>query len=115
VTRIGVAFISDRGEKYLPACRESFGMHYDGPLDGVCVIDDRDHRLGLAGAAQAAWDWARTEDLDYLIHVEEDFRFVAPFDVLNAVDILTAEPLLAQVVLKRQPWSPQEHAAGGII
>lgn len=121
VSRIGVAFISDRGDKHLPDCLASFDKFVDlrhtmrDSVPPSTVIDDRDHRLGLAGAVQAAWDWAVKEDLDYLLHVEEDFRFVEPVDVESMVDVLVHDESIAQVVLKRQPWSPEERRAGGII
>lgn len=116
---IGVAFISDRRDLYLPDCLRSFGQHLAGSFNHekipATIIDDRDHRLGLAGAARAAWDWARTHDFDYLLHVEEDFRLCGPLDLAELVQILETDKYLAQVVLKRQPWSPEERAAGGII
>lgn len=109
---IGVAVISDRADLYLPGCLKSLNEHLPDAL--VHVTDDRDHRLGMSGAVNAAWDWARACDLDYLFHVEEDFRFhEAP--VLSMIDVLDHDETLAQVVLKRQPWSPEEHRAGGII
>jgi hypothetical protein len=116
VTRIGVAFISDR-DGHLPACMESFSQFLVPSICSVpsTVIDDRQHHLGLAGAARAAWQWAVDHDFDYLLHVEEDFRLVSPFHLNDAVGILETDKYLAQVVLKRQPWSPEEHAAGGII
>ena len=114
---IGVAFISDRADLYLPKCRESFDDFVAPSLDdGVAttVIDDRDHRLGMAGAVRAAWDWAIERDVDYLLHVEEDFRFLElPLD--GMLDVFRQDETLAQVVLKRQPWSPEEVQAGGII
>lgn len=116
---IGVAFISDRADKYLPGCIHSFVRFVYPSLSidemTVTVIDDRDHRLGMSGAVNAAWDWARAADVDYLLHVEEDFRFTADIDVHALADLLDEDPTLAQVVLKRQPWSPEEHRAGGII
>lgn len=117
VSRVGVAFISDR-DGHIPDCSASFWQNIPaGPMRAMpaTVIDDRDHRLGMSGAVNAAWDWARSKNLDYLIHVEEDFRFVAPFNPDEAIAVLNADPRLAQVVLKRQPWSPEEHRAGGII
>lgn len=113
LTRIGVAFISDR-EGHIGDCMATFGQCV---TDGTpaTVIDDRDHHLGLAGAARAAWEWACSIDLDYLLHVEEDFRLITPFDPNDAVTILQTDKYLAQVVLKRQPWSPEEQSAGGII
>lgn len=115
---IGTAFISDREDQYLPGCRVSFDNFVRPFLSwgvNTTVIDDRDHRLGLSGAVQAAWDWARDQDLDYLLHVEEDFLFNEPFDPNDAISILEADKNLAQVVLKRQSWNPEEQRAGGII
>lgn len=113
VSDIGVAFISDRGDAYLPSCRESFYANF-GEFSEV-VVDDSDHRLGMAGAVQAAWAWALDAGVDYLLHVEEDFVFTGPVNLDDLVWILDHAPHLAQVVLKRQPWSAEEKAAGGII
>jgi hypothetical protein len=114
---IGVAFISDRADLYLPRCIDSFDTHVAGSLDywKSCVFDDRDHRLGLAGNVRDAWDWAIESDFDHLLHIEEDFEFVAPLDVNHLSTILGRNPMLSQVVLKRQPWSWEERQAGGII
>jgi hypothetical protein len=112
---IGVAFISDRGDRYLPACIESFERALS--VEAVStVIDDLDHRLGLAGAVRAAWDWALDTGVDYLLHVEEDFLFHTPVDVTDLQAILDHNPQLANIVLKRQadPRTP-EAQAGGII
>lgn len=113
--RVGVAFISDRADRYLPGCVASLDKYLQADLCASTIVDDRDHRLGMAGAVNAAWDWAREQNLDYLFHVEEDFRLVAPFDISDALAVLANDLRLAQVVLKRQPWSPEEHRAGGII
>jgi hypothetical protein len=112
---IGVVFVSDRGDAYLPACCESFYDKVDGaPVIGH-VVDDREHQLGMAGAVREAWTWALDTGLDYLLHVEEDFLFTEPVRIDDLVWILDHVPHLAQVVLKRQPWSDEERAAGGII
>lgn len=109
---IAVAVISDRGPLYLPDCLASIDENLG--LDPH-VVDDSDHRLGMAGAVRAAWDWALSTGCDYLLHVEEDFRFVTPPPLAEMVDVFTYDETLAQVVLKRQPWSPEEARAGGII
>lgn len=108
---IATGVISDRGDLYLPGCIES--------LNAACtivprwVIDDREHRLGMAGAVAASWQLALDDpNVDYLLHVEEDFRF-SELPVWDMRRILESNPDLAQVVLKRQPWSAEEHAAGG--
>ncbi len=112
---IGVAFISDRADLYLPDCLDSLAEHVDYPFDHFTVVDDRDHKLGLAGSVRKAWESALDASCDYLFHVEEDFRFTTDVDILDLALVLEDDPTLAQVVLKRQPWSPEEIAAGGII
>lgn len=116
MTRIGAAFVSDRGPLYLPGCAASFDGRVTGFNVGCHVVDDSAHALGMAGAVRAAWAWALDEaKVDYLFHVEEDFRFVAPLDLQAVATALDHHRHLAQLVLKRNPWSPEERAAGGII
>jgi glycosyltransferase involved in cell wall biosynthesis len=112
---IATVFISDRGEQYLPGCCESFDAKVWGADGPRHLVDDHDHRLGLAGAVQAGWTWALLTGCDYLFAVEEDFRFTNPLNLVEMVKILGAVPYLAQLVLKRQPWSAEEIAAGGQI
>jgi hypothetical protein len=111
---VGVAFISDRPfDLYLSGCVESWAKY---GRDLPChVVDDRDHHLGMAGAVRAAWDWALDSGFDYLFHLEEDFRFTAPVPLFAMRLWLDAHPLVAQVLLKRQPWSPEEVAVGGFV
>lgn len=109
-----VAFISDRNDRYIHGCVESF-CTYAPHVEASTVIDDSAHLLGMAGAAKAAWQWALDQNADYLFHVEEDFLFTAPVPVDGMVRVLDMNPHLAQVVLKRQPWSRQEKEAGGQI
>lgn len=112
---IAAAFISDRGNLYLPACLATFGEFVRGVDGPRCIVDDATHNLGLAGAVQSAWAWALATGADYLFHVEEDFTFRCDVDATRLAATLDANPHLAQVVLKRQPWNEQEKAAGGII
>lgn len=111
--RYAVAFISDRADLYLPGCIDS--LKVDASPVAETVIDDRDHQLGMAGAVRAAWEWAIEQDVDYLFHVEEDFRFPETVDVSAMATVLSDRRELAQVVLKRQPWNDEEQRAGGII
>lgn len=108
-----VAFISDRGHLYLPKCIAS--LYCNEVPSAFRIVDDHEHRLGMAGAVRTAWNWAVELEADYLLHVEEDFLFRAPVDVTRMRAILEEYPWLAQVVLKRQPWNEIERAAGGII
>lgn len=112
---IVACFISDRRDLYLSACQKSFWEHVPyGLIKYFNVVDDRHHELGMAGAAKKAWTWALGIGADYLFHIEEDFVFddgLVPIALMRKV--LDDNPHLAQVVLKRQPWSDAEKAAGG--
>lgn len=115
---IATVFVSDRGDMYLPECRRSlFGSTpmlelLNGPST---VIDDSEHKLGLAGAVRAGFAWALDQGADYVLWIEEDFVFSERVPVEEMASILDRVPRLAQVVLKRQPWSAEEKAAGGQI
>jgi hypothetical protein len=116
--KVGVAFISDRDPQlYLQDCTASFWAHVQDPhglIGDQLVVDDSNHDLGMAGAVNAAWSWAVAQDLDYLFHVEEDFVFRHDFSLRAMMFALTWGKDLAQMVLKRQPWSPEEQAVGNI-
>lgn len=84
-------------------------------LDTLIEIDDREHRLGFAGAIADGWRAVQEQGADWVFHLELDFVFntAVPFDRMLA--ILQAHPYLAQIALKRQPWNDRERAAGGIV
>lgn len=81
-------------------------------FDGFTIVKHKD-RLGLAGAIQSAWDHL-DPTTDFVFHLEDDFIFTEPVDIAHMVSLLKANPDLAQMALMRQPWSPEEIAAGGI-
>lgn len=118
MTAYGIVVVSDRGDLYLPGCLNSIREHVKvwapNTVD-LHIVRDDNHELGLAGAVAAAWAWALDAGVDYLLHVEEDFRFVDRCPLAAMTEILERYDRLAQVVLKRQPWSSEEKAAGGII
>jgi hypothetical protein len=109
---IAVGVISDRGDLYLPGCIDSLKAC---GLTVTWVIDDSRHSLGMAGAAAASWQRAlENPSVTHLLHIEEDFRIQdLPIDMMRRV--LDRSPHLAQVVLKRHPWSDEERQAGGQI
>lgn len=114
--RIGIAYISNREDQYLPRCQESFFQYVTaGEPVGHWIIDDSAGRLGMAGAVQSAWEIALAADIDYLFHIEEDFLFTRPVDLQDLADILDEQTDLAQMCMVRQAWTPEEIAAGGLI
>ncbi len=110
---VALCIVSDRGDRYLPKCLLAAAKNLRWDFSDSILINDSEHRLGLAGAVQAAWD--RSSTADYILHLEEDFVLTEPVDIEAMLTVLEAEPHLAQLVLKRQPWNPEETAAGGII
>lgn len=76
------------------------------------VVDDREHELGFAGAIAEGWSRVET---DFVLHLEDDFLIKEPVPLGRMIDVLEAQPNLAQLVLKRQPWNAEEREAGGIV
>ena len=111
---IVAAFISDRGDLYIDDCLASFQEHVDLDLISAHeVFDDSDHTLGMAGNVQRGFEWALKMDCDYVLWIEEDMRFIRHVPLKQMRSILDTHEHLAQVVLKREPWSSEEIAAGG--
>lgn len=111
---VALCVISDRADLYLPQTLDSLRTYLPIGCDHMILVDDRDHRLGLAGAVNEAWSNVPPET-DYIWHHEEDFLLTAPVDIAGMASVLEEHRDLAQLVLKRQPWSPTEVHAGGII
>ncbi len=128
--RWAVTVTSHRGDLYLPASLASWQaclpwdglevtvLHVDG-LPGPSVADEFDRavwterRAGLANAVRTVWA-AVPDDITHVLHLEEDFQLLQPVDLDGMADVVDAEGL-AQMVLQRQPWSPEEQAAGGLV
>ena len=72
-------------------------------------------RRGLGGAVQSAWSTALEYGADWVWHQEDDMPIAADIDLTAFIDLMESQPHLAQVGLKRQPFSPEEIRAGGIV
>lgn len=73
-------------------------------------------RQGFGGAIISAWAQLRERtDARWIFHLEDDFMFAQPVDLPAMIEVLSANPHLAQMALRRQPVNADEHAAGGII
>lgn len=119
----------------IEACIESARQNLHGAL-GCTIIDDsadaeyaayldrtfsqfrilhNPERRGLGGAVSTAWSAALATPARYVLHLEDDFVFLAPIDLSSMAAILDANPLLSQLVLKRNPVNDVEMAAGGMM
>jgi hypothetical protein len=110
MSTVALLVITDRPE-YLERTLFSAARYLPAFDQYVEIIDD-EHRLGFAGAIAAGWCEI---DCEYVFHLEDDFVFDAPVPVEDMIRLLKRHPELTQVSLKRQAWSPEERAAGGIV
>lgn len=108
---ICLILIADGRDRYRERCMASAEASLPD-FEQIVYVDDRAHRLGFAGAIDAAWSAVRT---DFVFHLEADFTFNAPIPLARMRDILEEHPYLAQIALKRQPWNEEERRAGGIV
>lgn len=73
-------------------------------------------RQGFGGAIIGAWrDIEQRSRALWVFHLEDDFVFNRPVDLLELASILAANRHLAQMALRRQPWNDAERTAGGIV
>lgn len=134
---IALLVITDGRDDYLDQAVTSAEASLDGPVTERWMYDDTGDdtyrqqlasryptfthlnagpRQGFGGAIRAAWaTLAARSRADYVFHLEQDFTFHRPVDLLNMAGVLAANPHLAQLALRRQPWNDHEEAAGGIV
>lgn len=73
-------------------------------------------RSGFGGAIRSAWQHTRdTTSARFVFHLEDDFVPTRTVPLAGMVELLDRRPHIVQVALRRQPWNPAEHAAGGIV
>ncbi len=73
-------------------------------------------RSGFGGAYRHAQEWlAHATAEPFIFSTEDDFQITRDVDLVAAADVLTRQPYLAQLALRRQPWNDVERAAGGIV
>ena len=111
---IALLLVDDGRFDYRERCLRSAAQLLP-PLDVCIEVNDPDHELGFAGAIQAGWDAVLESGADYVFHLEADFTFNVHVPTARMIELLEAQPQLAQVALKRQPWNASERAAGGIV
>lgn len=88
-----------------------------GAWFGDFEIVSTGQRSGFGGAIQSAWRYLRCfpGNERFVVHLEDDFTFNHPVDLLPMVRVLNENPHVVQLALRRQPWNADERAAGGIV
>lgn len=68
----------------------------------------RRRRAGFGGSMVNAWQHvAQLDDVEWVFHLEDDFVFNRPVDLDDLIALSRAQPHLAQVALRRQPWGAE--------
>ena len=136
-TGIAVLVITDGRRPYLDACVRSLAEKVTGDVTEWWMWDDTgDHlyrrslqrayprwrhinggpRQGFGGAIRGAWHTLLTQSTaKWIFHVEGDFIFPGYLFLNDLATVLEQRPHLMQMALCRQPWSRQEHEAGGVV
>lgn len=130
IPKVALMVITDGRWDYLKHTLESAFEWLDWPFEQCVLVDDsaegrrmdipgwqiiqNPERKGLAGAIGVGWE-ALNDDIEFVFHLEDDFVFADLIDVGMMIHQLENRHDLAQIALMRQPWSPEEHAAGGIF
>lgn len=83
--------------------------------DGFLVIGHPGGRQGFGGAIRFLWQVLANLPEPFVFHLEDDFLFNRRVDLLGMAAVLSDNPNLVQLALRRQPWNEQEKAAGGIV
>ena len=71
-------------------------------------------RRGFCGAIQSAWA-NLPHTTNYIVHLEDDFTLNEPWYLGDVIDVLEANPHLAQMALRRQPVGHEVRFKGGFV
>lgn len=92
------------------------GFERFSKFPGWKVIGHPEGRQGFGGAIRYAWSQLREQsDAKWIFHLEDDFLFNRNVNLNAMIEVLEANPYLAQMALRRQAWNAAEKAAGGVI
>jgi hypothetical protein len=73
-------------------------------------------RQGFGGAIRTAWaHLVAHSKAQWVFHLEADFTFTRLVNLADMAAVLTRDPGLVQMALRRQAWNEAEHAAGGVV
>lgn len=79
------------------------------------VLLSATEKRGFDGAVRAGWDYLKYSSNEFVFHLEDDFLFKRPVDVMDLAVFLRRHSDVCQVSLLRGPANDQETVAGGVI
>lgn len=85
------------------------------PFADRIEVEDRDHRLGFAGAISEGWRRVLEAGHEWCFHLEADFVFNRPVPLGQMLRAMEANKHLVQMALLRGPENSAEASAGGVI
>lgn len=106
------------GFSYRLMVDDSMQPDYAAWLDATYPMFDHLHlepKAGFCGAIQAGWERLGWENVDYILHVEDDFELVEQINLADLQQALDENPHLVQMALKRQPVNDMEKKAGDLV
>lgn len=108
-----VCMANERG--YLPTTMPLALERLVGNVTCLMVFDDVNGN-GYTAQMRMIFQKVRELDVDYVFFLEEDFILTEDVPLDQLAELIEQSPYnLAQVALLRQPWYPNEVAAGGVI
>lgn len=134
--KIALVMVGDGRLEYLARAVESLREQVPYPFVKKIMVDDsgskavakhlkltypefrhvnHHRRLGTVKAVQSGWKAALRTPAEYVFHTEEDFTYNEPIDLDALAGLLESDSQLAQVVLKRDPYSWPEIEVGGFM
>ena len=126
-SKIALLVITDGRSDYLEQTLVSAEENLVGSISTRILVDDsgsknnsregwinvqHDERRGFCAAINSGWKTAAATDVDFLFHLEEDFTFNEPIYLESMAAVLTEQPHLAHITLKRQPVNSTEITNG---
>lgn len=125
--QIVVACLTNGTRDTLAKTVESADRMLSGPIGRKVIVADRCAPVfdgwdtvkvnggSYMKATAKAYDVALGSGQPWIFFTEDDFTFDRPVDLSQLQTVMGREPRLAQMVLLRQAWYPEELEAGGLI
>jgi hypothetical protein len=137
MNNICMTVLTDGRKQYIEKALPTWIEQYDSQIEKKFIIDDsgdKDYRNwlietfpsfsvipvsedrgGYANAMRKVFNTVRDAQVEYCLHVEDDFILLKPFIIEDVISVLKSLPELSQISFMRQPWYANEIEHGGVI